>query len=72
LTTIAGRAQVPARLVRRSSSVSEEERVRILAGLVAINGAVEHLVVVINAMMPDGPDRQDPTQTRSAPNGGGR
>jgi signal transduction histidine kinase len=50
LTTISGRAQLLARSVRRSSSLSDEERVRMLDGLAVIETAILALVTHIDAM----------------------
>ena len=50
LTAIHGRAQLLARSVRRSSSLSDAERARLLEGLVAIEAAVRVMVTVIDAM----------------------
>jgi hypothetical protein len=54
LTTIHFRAQLLARSVQRSRSLAEEEQIRMLAGLAAIDVAVQALVRVI-----DGIGRQD-------------
>ena len=50
LTTIYGRAQLLARSVRRSSSLSDVERVWMLDGLAVIETAVLALVTRIDAM----------------------
>ena len=54
LTTIHGRAQLLARSVRRSPSLSDEERARMLEGLVTIEVAVRVMVTVIEAMGDEG------------------
>ena len=54
LTTIHGRAQLLARSVRRSPSLSDAERARLLEGLVAIEAAVRVMVTVIDAMGAEG------------------
>lgn len=50
LTTIFGRSQLLARGIRRSPSLSEEERERLLAGTLAIETAVLAMVVLIDGM----------------------
>ncbi len=50
LTTIRGRASLLGRAVRRSSSLNDAERTRMLDGLAAIEAAVLVLVAVINGM----------------------
>ena len=50
LTTIQLRAHLLARTVQRSPSISEEERVKLLAGLTSIVGAVQEMVTVIDGM----------------------
>ena len=54
LTAIQGRAQLLARSVRRSPSLSDAERARLLEGLVAIEAAVRVMVTVIDAMGAEG------------------
>jgi signal transduction histidine kinase len=54
LTAIHGRAQLLARSVRRSPSLSDAERARLLEGLVAIEAAVRVMVTVIDAMGAEG------------------
>ncbi len=48
LTTIRGHAELLARFVRRSRSLTEEEQSRILEGLAAIDAAVVAMVVIID------------------------
>jgi signal transduction histidine kinase len=50
LTTISARTQLLARDIRRASSLHEEERTRMLAGVTAIATAVQTLCAVIDAM----------------------
>jgi signal transduction histidine kinase len=50
LTVIAGRAQLVARAIRRSPTLSEDERAGMLAGLTAIDAGVVQLVAVIEAI----------------------
>jgi hypothetical protein len=50
LTTIQFRAHLLARSVQRSPSISEQERVAMLAGLTSIVGAVQAMVTVIDGM----------------------
>jgi hypothetical protein len=47
LTTIVGRAQLLTRAIRRSPSLTEEERQRLLDGLAAIESAVWPMVPLI-------------------------
>ena len=53
LTTIRGRAYLLARAVRRAPSLTEDERTRMLAGVAAIETAVEAMVAVIDAIDSD-------------------
>ena len=63
LTTIYGRAQLMARTVQRSPSLSDEERVKLLAGLAVIESSVQRLVSVIDGMSNDQPlNHEDPHQ----------
>ena len=64
LTTIYGRAQLMARTVQRSPSLSEEERAKLLAALAAIESSVHRLVSVIDGMNDDQPP--DGGDTREA------
>jgi signal transduction histidine kinase len=57
LTTISGHAQLMARSIRRSPSLSEEERLQMLAGLTTIEVAVREMVALIDAMRRE---REDP------------
>lgn len=50
LTTIHGRAYLLARAIRRSPSLADEERERMLEGLATIEEAVHTLVTLIDAM----------------------
>ena len=50
LTTISGRSYLLARSVRRSSSLSEEERTRMLDGVATIEAMVLAMVALIDAM----------------------
>jgi signal transduction histidine kinase len=59
LTTIHGRSQLLARGIRRSSSLPEEERERLLASTLAIEAAVLALVALIDGI--GGGDAEDGT-----------
>lgn len=59
LTTIRGRAHLLARAVRRAPSLADEERVRMLDGLAAIDTAVMAMVAVIDAMRRENVDDSD-------------
>ena len=50
LTTIHGRAQLLTRAVRRSPSLADEERTRLLEGLASIEAAVLALSAMIDAI----------------------
>jgi signal transduction histidine kinase len=50
LTTISGHAQLLGRAVRRSPSLSNEERAKMLEGLAMIEAAVGAMVTIIDAM----------------------
>jgi signal transduction histidine kinase len=50
LTTISARAQFLERTIRRSPALADEERVKMLVGITAIETAVESLCAVIDAM----------------------
>jgi signal transduction histidine kinase len=50
LTTISARAQWLARDLRRSPTLAEEERTRMLTGIMAIETAVQSMSAVIDAM----------------------
>ena len=56
LTTISGRAYLLARSVRRSSSLSDEERARMLDGVASIEAMVLAMVALIDAMCNVGGD----------------
>jgi len=48
LTTILGRAHLLTRTVRRSRTLTDDERARMLEGLAAIDAAVVAMVVIID------------------------
>ena len=50
LVTIHGRAQLLARSIQRSSSLDDDERMRLLAGLTSIAVAVQEMVTLIDGM----------------------
>jgi signal transduction histidine kinase len=50
LTTISGRAQLLGRAIRRSPSLTDEERARMLEGVATIGAAVRDLVPVIDGI----------------------
>ena len=50
LTSIHGRAQLLARSIQRSSSLDDDERMRLLAGLTSIAVAVQEMVTLIDGM----------------------
>jgi signal transduction histidine kinase len=50
LTTISGHAQLLGRVVRRTPSLTDAERGRMLAGLAAIQAAVREMVAHIDAI----------------------
>ena len=50
LTTIHGRAQLLGRAIRRSPSLTDDERARMLAAVVAIEAAVRAMVPLIDSM----------------------
>ena len=56
LTTISARAYLLARSVRRSPSLTPEERARLLAGVVAIEEAVRAMVITIDGWAGKGAD----------------
>jgi K+-sensing histidine kinase KdpD len=56
LTTIHGRAQLLDRALRRSPSLPEDERARMLAAIVAIEAAVRVMVALIDSMGAAGTD----------------
>jgi K+-sensing histidine kinase KdpD len=59
LTTIHARAQLLGRAVQRASSLTDEERMRMLAGLAEIQTAVREMVAVIDAMTHEHTQRHD-------------
>jgi hypothetical protein len=58
LTAIQGRAQLLARMVRRASALTPEERDRMLDGVAAIEAAVSTGVTHLDALARDGRDRR--------------
>jgi signal transduction histidine kinase len=50
LTTISARAQFLERTIRRSPALADEERVKMLVGITAIETAVQTLCAVIDAI----------------------
>ena len=54
LTTIQGRAQLLARDIRRSPTLAEDEQVKMLAGITAIEAAVQAMCAVIDTISIDG------------------
>ena len=50
LTTISGHAQLVSRAIRRSPSLSDAERAKMLEGLAMIEAAVGAMVTIIDAM----------------------
>lgn len=65
LTTIYGRAQLMARTVQRSPSLSEDEREKLLSGLAVIESSVQRLVSVIDGMSKEQPPDGDDAPQRS-------
>ena len=59
LTTISGHAQLLARAIRRSPSLADNERGRLLAGLAEIETRVREMVALIDAMSREHLDRAD-------------
>jgi signal transduction histidine kinase len=53
LTTIYGRAQLLTRVVRRSPSLADDERIKLLAGLAVIEMAVLAAATVIDGIGPE-------------------
>ena len=68
LTTISGRAQLLARSIRRSSSLSAEERERLLGSALAIEAAVLAMVVLIDGL--GGRDLEAPRRPDGSPGTG--
>jgi len=56
LTTISGHAQLLGRAIRRSPSLTDEERGRMVESLATIEEAVRAMVTVIDAMGREGAD----------------
>ncbi len=50
LTTLTARSQLLARAIRRSPTLTDEERVKMLVGITAIETAVQTLCAVIDAI----------------------
>jgi signal transduction histidine kinase len=50
LTTITARSQLLARAIRRSPTLTDEERVKMLVGITAIETAVQTMCAVIDAI----------------------
>jgi hypothetical protein len=61
LTTILGQAQLLARSVRRSPSLSEAERAQMQRSLIHIEHAVRRIVAVIDGGGQSAPGRDHPT-----------
>ncbi len=61
LTTIHGHAQLLGRAIRRSSSLTDDERARMLAAVVAIEAAVRAMVPLIDSMSDAGNDSRNDT-----------
>ena len=58
LTAIHGRAHLLARAIRRSPSLADDERAKLLEGLITIEVAVREMVILIDGLStvsPDGP-----------------
>ena len=62
LTTIHGRAQLLGRAIRRSPSLTDDERARMLAEVVAIETAVRAMVPLIDSMGDVGNDDRRGTE----------
>ena len=62
LTTIHGRAQLLARAIRRSPSLPEDERARMLAAVVMIEAAVRAMVPLIDRMGDAGTEGRGDTE----------
>ena len=62
LTTIHGRAQLLARAIRRSPSLPEDERARMLAAVVTIEAAVRAMVPLIDSIGKAGHDGRSDTR----------
>ena len=56
LTTISGHAQLLSRAIRRSPSLTDDERGRMVEALATIEAAVRTMVTLIEAMGRDGGD----------------
>ena len=66
LTAIQGRAQLLARMVRRASTLTPEERDRMLDGVAAIEAAVSTGVTHLDALARDGRDRRVGDETAAS------
>jgi signal transduction histidine kinase len=62
LTTIHGRAQLLERAIRRSPSLPEDERARMLAAVVTIEAAVRAMVPLIDSIGKAGHDGRSDTR----------
>ena len=62
LTTIHGRAQLLERAIRRSPSLPEDERARMLAAVVTIEAAVRVMVPLIDSIGKAGHDGRSDTR----------
>ena len=62
LTTIHGHAQLLARDIRRSPSLPEDERARMLAAVVAIEAAVRAMVPLIDSLGDAGTEGRGDTE----------
>jgi signal transduction histidine kinase len=57
LTSISARSQLLARAIRRSPTLTDEERVKMLVGITAIETAVQTLCAVIDTIGEEGRGR---------------
>ncbi len=65
LTTISARGQLLERSIRRAPSLTDEERVKLVEGLMAITGAVRAMVTMIDTIgLPSRDGPSDPTGMR--------
>ena len=69
LTTISGRAQLLARMIRRSATLTEPERSTLLNGLATIEAAVRVQLTCIETLGRHGPDGRirDEAEAMAAP-----
>jgi K+-sensing histidine kinase KdpD len=63
IATIHGHAQLLARSIQRCPSLSEDERVRLMAGLTSIAVAVREMVTLIDGMRHDAGNDGGPRST---------